>query len=104
MTGSCENTWRIRSPSTGGMPSGGLLLRLGWKRAEEESSTEPAEGLRMFRVFVSCGDRFDRSPWLMLLCSKSRRFAMTDVVANAVASVVTNVVVRSVVLSRPHLR
>jgi hypothetical protein len=34
------------------MPSGGLLLRLGWKRAEEESSTEPAEGLRMFLVFV----------------------------------------------------
>ena len=52
MTGSCANTWLIRSPSTGGMPSGGLLQRLGWKRAEEESSTEPAEGLRMFRVIV----------------------------------------------------
>jgi len=49
------------------MPSGGLLLRLGWKRAEEESSTEPAEGLRMFRVFVSCDDRLDPSSCVLLL-------------------------------------
>jgi len=49
------------------MPSGGLLLRLGWKRAEEESSTEPAEGLRMFLVSVAILDRFDRSSLVMLL-------------------------------------
>jgi hypothetical protein len=70
------------------MPSGGLLLRLGWKRAEEESSTEPAEGLRMFRVFVSCDDRLDPSSRVLLLSSVA----------------VSSVAVALKALSRPHLR
>src|SRR5579875_1576604 len=66
MTGSWANSWRIRSPSTGRRPSGGPG-RLGVKRAEEESSTEPVEGLRMSPAPTRAGRPARRPPGHVLV-------------------------------------